>query len=98
VLQLKHDHDFGSYDSDLGVCTRIGPVEQEVLTSLDDGRNGRSPSVGLYAPPLPLPSPSTRRSEQRVPVVVIPSPTIHAPVQSRTQRSPALTRAAERGV
>jgi exodeoxyribonuclease V alpha subunit len=93
VLQLRNDYELQVFNGDLGTVKRIDPVAQELVLSLDDGREVCYPYAGLFALTHAYAISVHKAQGAEFPVVIIPLLTSQAPMVGRTLLYTALTRA-----
>jgi exodeoxyribonuclease V alpha subunit len=93
ILQLRNDYELQVFNGDLGTVKRIDPVAQELVLSLDDGREVCYPYASLFALTHAYAMSVHKAQGAEFPAVVIPLLTTQAPMLGRTLLYTALTRA-----
>ncbi|MDQ3831883.1 MAG: ATP-binding domain-containing protein, partial [Candidatus Tectomicrobia bacterium] len=93
ILQLRNDYQLQVFNGDLGTVRRIDPVAQELVLSLDDGREVSYPYASLFALTHAYAMSVHKAQGAEFPAVVIPLLTMQAPMLGRTLLYTALTRA-----
>src|SRR5207249_3318894 len=93
VLQLKNDYDLEVFNGDLGTIKAVDPIEQQLVLTLDDGREIEYPATSLYQLTHAWALTIHKSQGAEFPAVVIPLLTSHAAMLGRTLLYTAVTRA-----
>jgi exodeoxyribonuclease V alpha subunit len=93
VLQLRNDYELQVFNGDLGTVQRVDPITQELVLTLDDGREVCYPYAALFALTHAYAISVHKAQGAEFPAVVIPLLTSQGAMLGRTLLYTALTRA-----